>query len=100
MQMEFGVEKVDLEELCKESDYISLCAPLLKSTKGTIAGAGLDVFENEPLEKNSELYNLDNVVLSDHTGWYSENSLSELKRKAAQNIADTLTEGKPTYIVE
>ena len=65
-----------------------------------IGCAGLDVFENEPLEPDSELRKLDNVTLTDHTGWYSEESMVELKTKAAANIADTLVHGKPTYMVE
>lgn len=34
--------------------------------KGWIAGAGLDVFEEEPLPKNSPLWNLDNVIITPH----------------------------------
>jgi len=67
---------------------------------GKIACAGLDVFENEPLEAESELRKLDNVTLTDHAGWYSEESIVELKTKAAQNIADTLIKGRPAYAVE
>jgi len=45
-----------------ESDLI------LALKKGYIHGAGLDVFENEPLPKNSKLYNFKNVVLTPHIG--------------------------------
>ena len=65
-----------------------------------IACAGLDVFETEPLDANSKLRNLDNVTLTDHAGWYSVEAMEELKTKAAQNIADTLINGKPTYPVK
>ncbi len=66
---------------------------------GRIAGAGLDVFEKEPLPADSPLRSLDTVVLSDHTGWYSEESVVELKTKAARNVAAVLTGGKPVYPV-
>jgi D-3-phosphoglycerate dehydrogenase len=64
-----------------------------------IAGAGLDVFETEPLEAASPLRTLENVVLSDHAGWYSEESVPELKTKAARNVAAVLAGGKPAYPV-
>jgi len=66
---------------------------------GTINSAGLDVFETEPLSMDSPLRKLDNVILSDHTGWYSEESKKELKTKAALNIAAVLKGGKPVYPV-
>jgi len=64
-----------------------------------IAGAGLDVFETEPPLPESPLRKLDNVVLSDHAAWYSEESMAELKTKAAQNIVAALTTGKPIHHV-
>ena len=67
---------------------------------GTIMAAGLDVFEEEPPLNYNELLKLDNAVLSDHCAYYSESSLSELKRKAALNIVDVLNGGKPRYPVE
>lgn len=66
---------------------------------GQIACAGLDVFEKEPLSADSELRQLDNVTLTDHAGWYSKESMVELKTKAAQNIVDTLKNGRPRYVV-
>ncbi|MEA1910126.1 MAG: C-terminal binding protein [Spirochaetota bacterium] len=68
-------------------------------SKGRITGAGLDVFETEPLPQDSPLRKLDNVILSDHTGWYSEESKAELKTKAAINIVSVLKGGKPVYPV-
>jgi D-3-phosphoglycerate dehydrogenase len=64
-----------------------------------IAAAGLDVFEAEPLPPESPLRKLENVVLSDHAGWYSEESVPELKTKAALNVAAVLAGGKPAYPV-
>jgi phosphoglycerate dehydrogenase-like enzyme len=37
-----------------------------------IAGAGLDVFEKEPLEKNSPLWDMENVIVSPHTAGATE----------------------------
>ena len=64
-----------------------------------VAGAGLDVFEQEPIDPDSPLKRLESVILSDHSGWYSEESIIELKTKAARNIAEVLKGGRPLYPV-
>ncbi len=67
--------------------------------EGRIGSAGLDVFEKEPLPADSPLRNLDNVILSDHTAWFSEESIVELKTKAARNVLEVLKGGPPLYPV-
>ena len=66
---------------------------------GGLAAAGLDVFETEPLPTDSPLRKLDNVTLSDHSGFYSEESIVELKTKVARNVLEVLKGGKPIYQV-
>jgi D-3-phosphoglycerate dehydrogenase len=61
--------------------------------RGKIAGAGLDVFEQEPLPKNHPLAAFPNVVLTDHSAYYSEEAVSELKTRTALNALEVL-EGK------
>jgi len=102
---ELGAEFVELEELLKNSDVITIHVPLLESTyhlideeklklmkptavlintsrgpivdnnalvkalqEGWIAGAALDVFEEEPLPKDHPLTKFDNVVLTPRIG--------------------------------
>lgn len=40
--------------------------------KGKIAGAALDVFEEEPLNQESQLWNFHNVIITPHNSWISE----------------------------
>jgi phosphoglycerate dehydrogenase-like enzyme len=42
--------------------------------EGAIAGAGLDVFVEEPLRRDSSLRRLDNVVLTSHLGWPADST--------------------------
>ena len=66
---------------------------------GRIACAGLDVFEHEPLEPDSELLRLENVTLTDHAGWYSEEAMVQLKTSAARNVATALKGERPAHCV-
>ncbi|NLP31201.1 MAG: C-terminal binding protein [Clostridiales bacterium] len=60
-----------------------------------IFGAGLDVFESEPPPLSHPLFSLENVVVSDHTGWYSVESLELLQRKAAEEVARVFSNQPP-----
>ncbi|WP_440312115.1 C-terminal binding protein [Leucobacter chromiireducens] len=57
---------------------------------GRVAGAGLDVFEEEPLPQTSRLLEFDQVALSPHAAWYSEESFAELKRRAMENVLEAV----------
>jgi D-3-phosphoglycerate dehydrogenase / 2-oxoglutarate reductase len=59
--------------------------------KGHIAGAGLDVFEEEPLPANSPLLKMKNVLLSPHN---ANSSLDHAKRVHEMSIANLLEELK------
>ncbi|KJE28747.1 D-isomer specific 2-hydroxyacid dehydrogenase, NAD binding domain protein [Geobacillus kaustophilus] len=133
---QLNIQLVGLNDLFKQSDYISVHAPLTKDTKGMIsdeqfnlakkeliivntargpvideyaliralqdgkiAGAGLDVTEYEPIQPDNPLLKMENVVITPHVAWYSEESESELKRKTAQNVADVLSGYYPRYLV-
>lgn len=121
---------VDLPTLLRESDFLSIHAPLTPQTHhligraeleqmkptallintargliideaaliealaaGRIAGAGLDVFTNEPYVPDA-LRTMDNVVLLPHTGSASRATRETMACMAAEGIADVL-EGRP-----
>lgn len=131
-----GVRLVDLDTLCRESDVVSVHAPLTAETEGMIghaqfaamkptaclvntargpvvdqdalvealetgriAGAGLDVFAHEPIGPDHPLARCENVVLSPHAAWYSEDSEIEIRTKTARNVVDVAQGRLPTYLV-
>jgi D-3-phosphoglycerate dehydrogenase len=132
-----GVGLVSLEQLCERADFVSVHAPLTKSTKGMmgadqfkrmkkeailintsrgpvvdekalvealsaglIAGAALDVLEQEPVRADHPLLAMDNVILTPHVAWYSEQSAAEMRCKAAMGVADVLLHGEyPKYLI-
>ncbi|WP_028391682.1 C-terminal binding protein [Bacillus cihuensis] len=65
--------------------------------KGIIAGAALDVTEVEPVTSESPLLNMDNVIITPHSAWYSEEAMIELRQKAAKNIVHVLSGEKSPY---
>ena len=65
---------------------------------GTIRGAGLDVFENEP-KLNPGFLKLDNVVLAPHIGSSTEATRKAMAMLAAQNLVAALTGGKPPNLL-
>jgi D-3-phosphoglycerate dehydrogenase len=127
-----GTELVSIDDLCRESDVISLHCPLVPATRhilnkerlalakpncivlntsrgplieetaliealreGRLRGAGLDVYEQEPPGKSHPLFALSNVVVSDHTAWYSEQSVEDIQRKAAEEVVRILSGQEP-----
>jgi D-3-phosphoglycerate dehydrogenase len=64
-----------------------------------IAGAGLDVLADEPPAQDSPLFGRDNVIITSHVAFYSEESNHEILTKIAENVASTITDGKPRYWV-
>jgi D-3-phosphoglycerate dehydrogenase len=65
-------------------DTTALAAAL---AQGRPAFAGLDVFEKEPLEIDHPLRNQANALLTSHTAWFSNESVLELQRLAAEEVA-------------
>ena len=129
-----GYQRVNLETLLRQADFISLHTPLTPQTRHLIgehelslmkpttilintargavidekalasalarhqiAGAALDVFEDEP-HVTEALYSLDNVVLTPHIGTATIDARIAMGREALDNIRHFL-QGTPTNVV-
>jgi glyoxylate reductase len=127
---------VSLDELLRESDFVTLHVLLTEDTrgligkkqlammkpsaylintsrgpvvdekalidalkKGAIAGAGLDVYEQEPKLARG-LINLPNVVLLPHIGSASIETRTKMALMAAENIIATLSGKMPPNLVK
>jgi glyoxylate reductase len=130
VEQELGARRVELEELLRTADVVSIHAPLMDETRhlinadtltrmkesaylvnsargpivdeaalvdalkaGKIAGAGLDVYENEP-ETHPGLLDLENVVLLPHLGSATIETRTAMGVLAAENAVATL-KGEP-----
>lgn len=65
---------------------------------GKIAGAGLDVFETEPLPENAPITRLPNVILTPHSGGIAQEALDAGIQLAINNIFDFIN-GDPQNVV-
>jgi D-3-phosphoglycerate dehydrogenase len=72
-------------------DTVALAEAL---SAGRLGGAGLDVFENEPLEADHPLRACENALLTSHVAWFSDQSVPLLRRLAAEECLRGLT-GRP-----
>jgi D-3-phosphoglycerate dehydrogenase len=66
---------------------------------GTIGGAALDVFEEEPLKPDHPLLSLEQCLLSPHAAWYSEDSKARLQQYAALEVKRVLEGERPKHVV-
>lgn len=69
----------------------------LKANK--IAGAGLDVFSDEPLKADSEFPTLDNVTLTTHIAGTTREALTRSPDLLMEDIGKFLSGGKPRFII-
>jgi len=94
-------------KLMKKAAFIINCSrgaiinqnDLIEALKNkTIAGAGLDVFEKEPLPMESELRKLDSIVMTPHNAFYTKEAVERLTDICIGNIHNYL-DGSPVNVV-
>ncbi|MEX2382721.1 MAG: phosphoglycerate dehydrogenase [Opitutales bacterium] len=78
---------------CARGGIVKESALVEALKSGKVAAAGLDVFENEPLEADSELRNLPNVVLTPHLGASTVEAQESVGIEVAEAIAEVLKGG-------
>ncbi|MEM3608622.1 MAG: C-terminal binding protein [Candidatus Bathyarchaeia archaeon] len=67
--------------------------------RGWISGAALDVLASEPPDRDDPLLKMENVILTPHIAWFSEESFTDLLQKAAQEVIRALKGEEPLHIV-
>jgi phosphoglycerate dehydrogenase-like enzyme len=67
--------------------------------EGRIAGAGLDVFEQEPIDPNDPILKLDNVIVAPHAICWTDEMFLGNGREAIQSILDFAAGKVPQHVV-
>ncbi|MDF1568959.1 MAG: NAD(P)-dependent oxidoreductase [Spirochaetaceae bacterium] len=128
-----GAEKVEMDEILKRSDFISVHCPLTPDTRGMfdyeafkkmkdtaylintargpvinepelvkaleediIGGAGLDVLMDDHGGAGNPLFKFENVVLTPHAAWYSEESMMRRRTQTVDSVIEVL-EGRVPF---
>jgi len=67
--------------------------------QGRIAGAAMDVFENEPIDPTDPLLTLKNFIATPHMAFYSDDVHEKFRTEAAKEVARVLSGLRPTNLV-
>ena len=78
---------------CARGELVDEKAMVAALKSGKLKGAALDAFATEPLPLSSELYKLENVILSPHTAGMTYEGRGKVVQMAFQNVLE-LYEGK------
>ena len=68
-------------------------------SSGRLAGAALDVFDPEPPDLSLPLFRDERVIVTPHAAFTSEESLQDLRSRAAHQIAEALQGRRPENVV-
>lgn len=104
----YGIVGLKEFKMMKRSAYLINCArgPVVKEVdliealqQRMIAGAGLDVFEQEPPKKNNPLFSMENTIVTPHMASHSHTSMVKMAVHAAQGIIEVLQDKNPSWPV-
>ena len=64
-----------------------------------LAGAALDVFEQEPMAADNPLLHMDNVIVTPHAAYFSSPAVAQIPRRCGEEVARVLTNARPLHVV-
>tara|TARA_Y100001980_G_C14530138_1_gene306016 strand:- start:294 stop:1265 length:972 start_codon:yes stop_codon:yes gene_type:complete len=67
-------------------------------SNGKIRGVGLDVIEST-IDKSNKLFDFDNVIITPHTAFFSQESSEELQLRSSEQLYNTLIGIKPKFLI-
>jgi D-3-phosphoglycerate dehydrogenase len=84
---------------CARGEFIDEEALYEAVTDGAIAGAALDVVQAESMPPDHPLLKLENVIITPHTAYYSEEALDRLRRRPFEEIARMVNGEWPQWLI-
>ena len=60
-----------------------------------IAGAGLDLLAEDTLDRSNPLLHMNNVIVTPHAAWYSEESILRRRTQTIESVISVLQGGEP-----
>jgi len=64
-----------------------------------LAGAALDVWEQEPVAADNPLLSMDNVIATSHVAYFSSPAVAQVPRRCGEEVARVLTGQRPLHVV-
>ena len=84
---------------CARGEFIDEAALYQALSRGEIAGAALDVIQEERMPPDHPLLKLDNVIITPHTAYYSEESLARMRRRPFEEIERMVNGQWPQWLL-
>lgn len=84
---------------CSRGGLVDEAALLEALQQGRIAGAALDVMEDEPVDVNDPLLKSERMLVTPHMAWYTEQATVRMRQYASREVARVLRGEQPKNLV-